>query len=130
MNNEADGGTAMVGDAGSLIGGEFGVCIPGGEEGEASSGEEGLDAGGESEGDVLFEDAVRELGSGVGAAVGGVEEDKASVDGWLRLRWDWNGDLRLRRGLRGLGVSREAGDYAQGQGHGFRGLAVPLGHYV
>jgi hypothetical protein len=49
----------MVGDAGSLVGGEFGVGIPGGEEGEAGGGEKGPDASGERQGDVLFQDAVR-----------------------------------------------------------------------
>ena len=33
--------------------------------------------GGKGEGDVFFEDVVGEVGSGVGASVGGVEEDDA-----------------------------------------------------
>ncbi len=64
-----------------MFGGEVGVGVVGGDDGEAGGGEEGLEAGGEGLGDVFFDGVVGELGAGVVAAVGGVEED--DVAGWL-----------------------------------------------
>ena len=43
-----------------------------------AGGEQGAEAVVEGEGDVFFEEVVGEVGSGVGASVGGVEEDEGA----------------------------------------------------
>ena len=45
---------------------------------KSGGGERGFEASGEGEGDVFFEEIVGEVGSGVGASVGGVEEDEGA----------------------------------------------------
>jgi hypothetical protein len=77
VEDEAGGRVGVVGDFGALVGGEddSGVAVAGGDHGNAAGGEEGSDGGCEGEREVLFEDIVGEVGSGVGAAVGGIDED-------------------------------------------------------
>ncbi len=96
VEEDAGDRVGVVGDAGALVrrgcrrwglrvlrvggGGRRGVCLTGEEDGEVVAGEEGADTVGERQGDVLLEKAVVELGSVVGAAVCGVEEDEVVVD--------------------------------------------------
>ena len=108
-------GRAWLAMAGALVGGEGvgGVGVAGGDDGEAGGGEGGAEAGGEGEGDIFFEDVVGELGSGVGAAVGGVEEDEVAVGG------GWGGGWSL--GVEG-DAQDEGGcgleDWVERSGHG------------
>ena len=85
VEDEAGDGVGVVGDLGALVGGEGdgGVGVAGGDDGEAAGGEQGAEAGGEGEGEVFFEEVVGEVGSGVGASVGGVEEDEGAGGGLL-----------------------------------------------
>ena len=85
MENETGGGVGVVGDLGALVGGKGDgwVSVSGGEEGEACGGELSAEAGGEGEGEVFFEDVVGQVGSGVGASVGGIEEDDGAGGGLL-----------------------------------------------
>ena len=97
VEDEAGGGMGVVGDLGALVGGEGDgrVGVAGGDDGEAAGGEEGAEAGGEGEGDVFFEEVVGEVGAGVGASVGGVEEDDGAGGGLLGL----GGCSRVRRSV-------------------------------
>ena len=74
----------VVGDLGALVGGESdaGVGIAGGHDVEAAGGELSAEARGEGESEVFFEEVVGEVSAGVGASVGGVEEDKGAGGGW------------------------------------------------
>ena len=125
VQGEADGGAGVVGDFGALVGGEEsgGIGGAGGDNGEVSGGEQGAEAVGEGQGDVFFEEIVAEMGSGVGAAVGGVEQDEgAGGRGWGGFGLRGEGDhqrglwsLRLGGGLRG-GQGREAAEDEQDDG--------------
>ncbi len=85
VDEEAGGGAGVVGEAGALVGGDGvgGVGVAWGDDVEAGCGEGGAELGGEGEGEVFLEDVVGELGSGVGASVGGVEEDEVAVRWWV-----------------------------------------------
>lgn len=93
VEDDAGEGVDVVGEAGALVGGGWGqvwgvwggLCFAGGEDAEAERGELEADAGGEGEGEVFLEQWLAgtggEMGAGVVAAVGGVEEDEAVIEG-------------------------------------------------
>ena len=99
------------------------VGVAGGDDGEAAGGEEGAETGGEGEGEVFFEEVVGEVGAGVGASVGGVEEDDGAGYGLLggdgdreECRQDGEGEVR-----RDLSMGRDQGslvDCKRGAGRG------------
>ena len=74
----AAGGTGLTsglsgsGGVGGLL---DGVGFTGEDDGEAFGGEEGAETAGEVEGDLLFGEVGGDLAAGIGAAVGGVEEE-------------------------------------------------------
>jgi len=81
----------VVADLGSLVGGKgsCGVGVTGGDDAESGGAKGGSEAGGEGEGDVFFEEVVGEMGSGVRASVGGIEEDEGARSGLLGCgQWD------------------------------------------
>ncbi len=109
VEDEAGGGVSVIGDLGALVGGEegSGVAVAGDDDGEATGGERGSEGGGEGQGEVFFEELVAEAGSGVGASVGGVEEDDCA--GLL----GWEGD-----GKEGREDGEPRGDGLEGWGQG------------
>ncbi len=138
VEQDAGEGVDVVGGAGALVGGGCGndgggligvagcedgaVGLAGKEDGEVFRGEQGTDAGCKGEGDVLLEQVIVDVGAGVGAAVGGVEEDEVAVDvgdcgfgggpGGRRDR-DWGGGLA---GEGGRGGEQERGEFGLGVG--------------
>lgn len=80
VEDEAEGGAVVIGDLGALVGGEddSGIGGAGGDDGEVVGGEGGAETVVEGEGDVFFEEIAGEAGSGIGAAVGGIEQDEGS----------------------------------------------------
>jgi len=91
VEDEAGGGMGVVADFGSLVSGQGGggVGVARGDDGEAGCAKGGTKARGEGEGDVFFEEAVGEMGSGVRASVGGIEEDEGARSGLLGCgQWD------------------------------------------
>ena len=115
MEEDAGGGSGVVGLAGALVWreGVGGVCVAWGDDGEVGDGERGAEARGEGEGEIFFEDVVGELGSGVGAAVGGIEKDEVAVGGG----WGGGGSLGVE-----VDAQNEGGcgleDWVEGSGHG------------
>ena len=107
VEDEAGGGVGVVGDLGALVGGEGGgrVGVAGGDDGEAAGGEEGAEAGSEGQSDGFFGTVVGEPGPGVGAAVGGVEEDDGAREWVAGLRLEGR---RGSSGVRGGGARRWA----------------------
>lgn len=89
VEDDAGGGVGVVADLGSLVGGERsgGVGVAGGDDTESGCAEGGSQAADEGEGDVFFEDVVGEVGAGVGASVGGVDEDDGARGGLLGDRY-------------------------------------------
>ena len=85
VEDKAGGGMGVVGNLRALVGGEGddGVGVASGDYGEAAGGEEGSETGGEGQGDIFFDEVVREVGAGIWAAVGGVEEDDGAGGGLL-----------------------------------------------
>ncbi len=134
VDDEAGGGFGVIGDAGALVGGEVGVGVVGGDYGEAGGTEERAETGGEGQGEIFFHGVVGEVGSGVGASVGGVEEDDGA-DGFGRL-WDGEGLLQWRCGgwlcgLRGglsLGLGRDCAQGEEAECRGLRDLFMGTGH--
>ncbi len=85
VQDEAGGGMSVIDDLGALIGGEdYGrVGLACGQDRETAGGEESAKAGGEGEGDIFFEEIAGQVGTGVGTAVGRVDEDRGVRGGLL-----------------------------------------------
>ena len=66
----------------SGVSGVDGIGVACDDDGEAGGCESGAQACCEGEGHILFENVVAERGAGVRAAMCGIEEDEAAVDGW------------------------------------------------
>ncbi len=114
MEDEAGGGVGVIGDVGALVGGEGdgGVGVAGGDDGEATDGEDGAEAGGEGQGEGFLRELVGEVGSGVGAAVGGVEEDGGAGGGLLGWKGRRDGEAYEKR------ESKTCGDLLGGEDQG------------
>ena len=85
VEDKASGGMGVVGNLRALVGGEGdgGVGVAGGDYGEAAGGEESSETGGEGQGDIFFDEVVREVGARIRASMGGVEEDDGAGSGLL-----------------------------------------------
>ena len=94
--------TSMVCDSGALVGREVdgGIGVPGGDDGESLGGDDWAEALSEGESNVFFDGVVRQMGAGVGSAMGGIEKDEIAVEGWKSFRGSG-------RGSGGLGLSRD-----------------------
>jgi hypothetical protein len=116
------------------------VGVAGEDDGEALRGEQRSEALGEGEGDGLLGEIGGDLASGIGASVGGIEEDEVEVEGGLRggfvsgcagfglggcgLAGNWDGELRCVGCHR---QSEESGaDWRAGETHwdGFAALVI------
>ena len=114
----------MVGGVGTLVGGERGSGgggggVAGGNYGESSGCEKRPQCLCEGQIEVFFVKVVGKVGSGVGAAVGWIEDDEVVVEGgrepWLGLRIGGEaGDGTQEQGCRGLE------NWVAAWGHGVR----------